>query len=212
MKRIPRTSPKHYTTTYWPVPERTLETKRTWRERILDLRHATGLMAGELYALTRIDNIRHIERRSRLTYRPTVQTILAIRKMEAVFKEELVVYLHKPHGLLRYREYRHYRLLPFGGYCANLPGHGLLESRATVTFQGRAFRDIAEMDDVEAIRALKNVVTTYPIEPGTLNVGFAPARCARGYNRVIEAASRGHFMPVTEIARIVESYNPEGLG
>lgn len=193
---------------YRPAANRTLSTKRTWKERVLDLRHAVGLTVGELSELSGIqtDVIRNIEKH-RGKPRPTVPTILAIRKVEAIFKEELIKYLHKPHGQLIQREWRYRRMDRYGGYKTKTT-RGRLAARVLVTFQGRTLADIAQMEDVEAIRALK-VVKTYPTATCrfTSDTCFTWDRPERGaYGRIIEAASRGHFMPIAEIASVVKGH------
>lgn len=179
---------------YRPAPNRTLQTKRTWHERVLDLRHATGLGISELSALTRIDDssLCACERNPR--YRPHLPFILAIRRMEEIFKEELIQYLKRPHGRLIQREQSYRSLLPYGGY-SHRPRN--FKCRATVSFEGRTFADIAAMEDLEAIRALKRVKVAPPIPSCP-----PPERSA--YGRIIEAASRGNFMSLDEVSRLVK--------
>lgn len=193
---------------YNPPLGRTLESKRSWRERVLDIRHAACITRYEFIALCGA-NPKPAEIQTRSVYRPNVPMILAIRRMEAIFREELIRYLMKPHGWLRYREHRLRRLDTYGGYRTRLSTPGYLDAFAIVSFQGRSFEDIGAMVDLDAIRALKVVKLGNALTEMRHDFWERLVPERDSYTRILEAASRGHFMPVAEIARVVAGDSTE---
>lgn len=198
-------SPRAYATRldragYTPQPGRTLYSERTWYERVMDLRHAVGLTVGEFSDLT------GFERKSfspTALKTPVMATMRVILKLEAVFIEELVRYLDKPHNLLNAREAWFFvRRQPYGGYKRHARIPRKLQRTATVVFEGRTFKDIAQMADVQAIRRIKSTQRGQDIIEHRRwpDDGSRGKSGASGYGRVIEAASRGIFMPLAEIA------------
>jgi hypothetical protein len=121
--------------------------------------------------------------------------------MEAIFKEELIRYLDKPHRLLHWREMKRRKLDLYGGYKeGRCHTESFMANRRTVSFGDRSFEDIAQMADVEAIRQLKSVKD--PGKPAWLeSVEFQHAG-RDVYGRILSAASRGHLMSLAEIARV----------
>lgn len=200
LRRTKRNFDPSYHADYDPEPCRTLATARDWRTRVLDLRYSVPLTQQDLARLSGIPaaSIVAVEL-NREPYHPFLSFILRIRKLEEVFHEELVQYLFKPHNRMAYR-IGHGRILDvYGGYKK----HGVSSGYRPVSFTGHTFEDIAQMEDVAAIRALK-VIKPHPFDIHRhTGPQVRPVPEPGAYYRVLESASRGHFIPVAEIARIV---------